>query len=89
MSLKSIAAKIFAKKIHKKTIKWASNPVETQQKVFENLIRQAASTQFGKDHHFSQIKTFQDFANQVPVRDYEALKPYVDRVVNGEENILW
>jgi GH3 auxin-responsive promoter len=89
MSLKSIAAKIFAKKIHKKTIKWASNPVETQQKVFENLIRQAATTQFGKDHHFSQIKTFQDFANQVPVRDYEALKPYVDRVVKGEENILW
>lgn len=89
MSLKSIAAKIFAKKIHKKTIKWASNPVETQQKVFENLIRQAASTQFGKDHHFSQIKTFQDFANKVPVRDYEALKPYVDRVVSGEENILW
>lgn len=89
MSLKSIAAKIFAKKTHKKTIKWASNPVETQQKVFENLIRQAATTQFGKDHHFSQIKTFQDFANQVPVRDYEALKPYVDRVVSGEENILW
>ena len=89
MSLKSIAAKIFAKKIHKKTIKWASNPVETQQKVFENLIRQAATTQFGKDHHFSQIKTFQDFANKVPVRDYEALKPYVDRVVKGEENILW
>lgn len=89
MSLKSIAAKIFAKKTHKKTIKWASNPVETQQKVFENLIRQAATTQFGNDHHFSQIKTFQDFANQVPVRDYEALKPYVDRVVKGEENILW
>ncbi|WP_396211470.1 GH3 auxin-responsive promoter family protein [Flavobacterium sp.] len=89
MSLKSIAAKIFAKKIHKKTIKWASNPVETQQKVFESLIRQAATTQFGKDHHFSQIKTFHDFANQVPVRDYEALKPYVDRVVKGEENILW
>ena len=89
MSLKSIAAKIFAKKIHKKTIKWASNPVETQQKVFENLIRQAATTLFGKDHHFSQIKTFQDFANNVPVRDYEVLKPYVDRVVKGEENILW
>ncbi len=89
MSLKSIAAKIFAKKIHKNTIKWASNPIETQQKVFENLIHQATTTQFGKDHYFSKIKTFQDFANQVPVRDYEALKPYVDRVVNGEENILW
>ncbi len=89
MSIKSIAAKIFAKKIHKKTLKWASNPVETQQKVFQDLIRQAQNTQFGKDHNFAEIKTFQAFAKQVPIRDYEDLKPYVDKVVNGEENILW
>jgi len=89
MSIKSIAAKIFAKSIHNKTQKWASNPVETQQKVFNDLIRQAKETQFGKDHKFNEIKTFEDFANQVPIRDYEELKPYVDRVVKGEENILW
>ena len=89
MSIKSIAAKIFAKSIHKKTQKWASNPVETQQKVFNDLIRQAENTQFGKDHKFNAIKTFEDFAKQVPIRDYEELKPYVDRVVKGEENILW
>ncbi|WP_298117726.1 GH3 auxin-responsive promoter family protein [Flavobacterium sp.] len=89
MSIKSIAAKIFAKKIHKQTQKWASNPVETQQKVFNDLIRQAKETQFGKDHNFNSIKTFEDFAKQVPIRDYEELKPYVDRVVKGEENILW
>lgn len=89
MSIKSIAAKIFAKSIHKKTQKWASNPIETQQKVFNDLIRQAKETQFGKDHKFNEIKTFEDFANQVPIRDYEELKPYVDRVVKGEENILW
>ena len=89
MSLKSFAATLFAKKIHIKTIKWSSNPVETQQKVFNDLILQAKNTQFGKDHDFSQIKTFQDFANQVPIRDYEALKPYIDKVVHGEENILW
>jgi hypothetical protein len=89
MSIKSIAAKIFAKSIHKKTQKWASNPVETQQKVFNDLIRQAKETQFGKDHKFNEIKTFEDFANQVPIRDYEELKHYVDRVVKGEENILW
>lgn len=89
MSVKSILAKQFAKKIYKKTQKWAQNPLETQQKVFEGLIRQAKKTEFGKDHHFSEIKTFEDFANQVPVRDYEELKPYVDKVVKGEENILW
>jgi phenylacetate-coenzyme A ligase PaaK-like adenylate-forming protein len=89
MSLKSIAAQLFAKVIHHKTQKWVTNPVVAQQKVFENLIRQAEKTQFGKDHHFSQIKTPEDFAKQVPIRDYEELKPYVDRVVQGEENVLW
>jgi GH3 auxin-responsive promoter len=89
MSIKSIAAKIFAKSIFKQTQKWASNPVETQQKVFNDLIRQAKETQFGKDHNFNAIQTFEDFAKQVPIRDYEELKPYIDRVVKGEENILW
>ncbi|RDI56498.1 GH3 family domain-containing protein [Flavobacterium glaciei] len=89
MSIKSIAAKIFAKKIYKKTQLWASNPIETQKKVLQKLIQEAKNTQFGIDHHFDQIKNENDFANQVPVRDYEALKPYVDKVVKGEENILW
>ena len=59
MSIKSIAAKIFAKSIHNKTQKWASNPVETQQKVFNDLIHQAKETQFGKDHKFNEIKTYE------------------------------
>ena len=89
MSIKSIAAKLFAKIIHAKTQQWVNSPVETQQRVFNDLIQKASQTQFGKDHHFSAIKTFQDFATQVPIRDYEELKPYVDRVVKGEEDILW
>ncbi|HLF50993.1 GH3 auxin-responsive promoter family protein [Flavobacterium sp.] len=89
MSVKSVAAKIFAKKIYKKTQIWANNPVETQRKVFLDLIRQAKKTQFGTDHHFNRIKTFEDFAKNVPIRDYEALKPYVDKVIKGQENILW
>lgn len=89
MSIKSFAAKIFAKTIHKKTRAWANNPVETQQKVFQELIHQAKETVFGKDHNFSEIKTFEDFAKQVPIRDYEELRPYIDRMVKGEENILW
>ena len=84
MSIKSFAAKIFAKRIVQKTKIWASNPIETQQRVFDDLIRQAKNTRFGKDHHFDSIKTFQDFSKNVPVRDYEALKTYVDRVVQGE-----
>ena len=89
MSLKSFFAKIFANKIYQKTQLWANNPIETQRKVFEDLIRQAKNTNFGIDHHFAQIKTTEDFAKNVPVRDYEALKSYIEKVVKGEENILW
>jgi hypothetical protein len=89
MSLKPFLAKQFAKSIYKKTKSWADNPVQTQQTVFEDIIRQAKNTEFGIDHQFDSINTFQDFAKKVPVRDYEALKPYVDRVVQGEENVLW
>ena len=89
MSIKSIAARIFAHLVVKKTRSWASNPVTTQNQVFQDLIRQAKDTQFGLDHHFDQIQSLADFAKQVPVRDYEQLKPYVDRVVKGEENVLW
>ncbi|MES2545360.1 MAG: GH3 auxin-responsive promoter family protein [Bacteroidota bacterium] len=89
MSLKSFLAKKFAKKIYKKTQKWATNPVETQQKVFKELIRQAKKTEFGQDHNFDKIKSSSDFAKHVPIRDYEALKPYVDKVIKGKKNILW
>jgi hypothetical protein len=89
MSIKSVAAKLFALKIYKKTQAWANNPVATQNKVLQQLIKEAKETQFGLDHHFDTIKSSADFANQVPVRDYEALKPYVDKVVKGAENILW
>ena len=89
MSIKSIAAKLFAKVIYNKTQKWAQNPVETQRKVFLELISNAKDTQFGKYHKFSEIKSFDDFAQQVPIRDYEDLKPYIDQVVKGKADILW
>lgn len=89
MSIKSFAAKLFAKKIYKETQLWSNNPIATQRKVLLQLIQDAKHTQFGIDHHFDQIKNEKDFAKQVPVRDYEELKPYVDKVVKGEKNILW
>ena len=89
MSIKAIAAKLFAKKIVRKTQEWAQNPIATQEAVFKKLIKEAKHTQFGKDHHFEQIQLYADFVQNVPIRDYEGLKSYVDRVVNGEENVLW
>ena len=89
MTLKSVSAKIYAKIVARQIQKWASNPIKTQQKVFEKLIADAKNTSFGKDHDFENIKCYQDFSKLVPIRDYEELKPYIERVVTGEENVLW
>lgn len=88
-TLKALAAKVFANIIYSKTQKWALKPVETQLEVFKNLIASAKNTQFGKDHKFGSIQSYEDFIKNVPVRDYEDLKPYVERVVEGEADILW
>jgi hypothetical protein len=88
-SLKSALAKPFAKTVKKSVLKWANNPVATQENVFQHLISEAVNTQFGADHDFISINTHEDFVKRVPVRDYEDLKVYVERVVAGEENILW
>src|SRR6056297_2761762 len=89
MSLKAIAAKLFARYIHNKTKKWVNNPIQTQQNVFGNLLQKAENTKFGKDHDFKSISSFEDFANRVPIRDYEELRPYVEQVVEGKRDILW
>jgi GH3 auxin-responsive promoter len=88
-SLKALLAKPYAKQIRRRINKWVNNPIKTQEKVFKDLIADATVTQFGKDHDFISINSYEDFVKRVPIRDYEALKPYVDKVVAGEEDILW
>lgn len=89
MSFKSFIGKIFAKIVYKRIQKSALNAIEEQQKVFESLISSAVHTQFGKDHNFSKIKSYEDFKKQVPIRDYEGLKDYVEEIKKGKKNILW
>lgn len=89
MSLKALAAKWFASAVDRQTKKWSQQPVATQQKVFKELLDKAKNTAFGNDHGFEQIRSHADFTAKVPVRDYESLRPYVDRVVKGEDNVLW
>lgn len=89
MSLKSFASKIFAKKVAKKTSRWIDNPIDTQNRVFNEILQKAANTRFGEDHGFSEIHSHADFLQRVPIRDYEDLKMYVNQVVAGKEDILW
>ncbi len=89
MSIKEALAIPFAKFVQKRVYKWAKNPLKTQEAVFQNLISEAKNTAFGKDHNFENIKTYEDYKKQVPVVDYEGLRAYVDRVVEGESDVLW
>ena len=87
--LKSFFAKIYARQISKKVKKWVDQPIKTQERTFQYLISQAKNTAFGEDHQFDQINSYSDFKKKVPVRDYEALKDYVERIKKGEKDILW
>ena len=64
-------------------------PVEVQNDVLTRLIRMGKNTAFGRDHHFQAIENYRQFADQVPVRDYPAIKPYIDRAMLGEPDVVW
>jgi len=89
MGLKAALSKPFAAFVLKGINRWKKNAVSAQQEMLKMLVDQAKDTAFGKDHGFALIKNYSDFKKQVPVRDYEDLRPYIDRVVAGEADVLW
>ncbi len=89
MGIRSVLAKPFAAFIAKETKEWSLKPIIYQHSVFNHLMEGGKSTLFGKDHGFESIRTYEDFKKQVPIRDYEDLKPYVEKVLRGEPDILW
>ncbi|GGH00642.1 GH3 auxin-responsive promoter family protein [Mucilaginibacter phyllosphaerae] len=89
MGLKAALSKVFAWYVNKQLDTIRQNAVALQQKVFTDLIFDAKNTAFGLDHNFAKITSYEDFKKQVPIRDYEQLRPYIDRVVNGEANVMW
>lgn len=89
MKLKSLLAKPFAIYIHKQIKKSIGTAVEDQDKIFASIIKSAAKTVFGIDHSFTEIKTHEDYCRLVPIRDYEAIKPYIEKIKEGKQNILW
>lgn len=89
MGLKAALSKPFAAFIVKGVTRWKKDAVAAQKETFHQLIVAAKDTAFGKDHQFSSIKNYEDFKKQVPVRDYEELRPYIDRVVAGEKDVMW
>lgn len=89
MGIRSFLSKPLAKYTKGKIDKWASNPAATQHSVFEELISVGKNTEYGRDHNFKDIKTHKDFIKNVPINDYEDLKGYIQKVIDGKPDILW
>jgi hypothetical protein len=89
MGLKVWLGKALAAWVNHDLNKMRHNAPALQHKIFLELIIKAKDTAFGRDHDFANIKTYEDFKRKVPVRDYEQLRPYIDRVTTDEENVMW
>jgi len=89
MTIKELAAKLFAASIYRRNRKWVQDPVRSQQMVFTGLIDRARNTRFGSEHGFDRIRSEDDFRKRVPIRDYEELRPYVEDIIAGHRDVLW
>jgi len=89
MKFKSFFAKPFASYITRSVRKEMASALADQEGIFKNLLRVGSKTVFGKDHHLSDVKAYEEFKNAVPLRDYEQLKLYIDQIKEGKHNILW
>ncbi len=89
MNLKVGVIRLFANISRKKIDKSKVTAISDQQKIMRHLVQKAKNTTFGTDHNFASIISYDDFKNNVPVRDYEEIKPYVEQILQGKENVLW
>lgn len=89
MKIKSFFAKPFATIVSKNIKKGMSTAVADQQQVFKNLLKTGKNTLFGKDHRLIDVNSYEEYKNAIPVRDYEAFVPYIDKIKEGKHNVLW
>jgi hypothetical protein len=89
MGIKSTLSKPLASYFAVKQNNWKSNAIEVQNNWRKSILKKASNTVFGKDHHFSEVKSYEDFKQAIPVNDYEGLKPYVEQIKEGKEDVLW
>ncbi len=89
MPIRSQIVKPLAKRAARKIAKWSANAIGAQERVFLKLIKKGQKTAFGKDHGFEKIHNYEAFKEQVPIRDYEGLRPYMERVKKNEQDVLW
>jgi len=69
--------------------RWVANPVATQREVLQDLVTHGQYTSFGRKYGFNEIFNIRKFKEAVPISEYEDLKPFIDRLFEGEEQVLW
>lgn len=89
MKIKSFFAKPYASIIHSRIRKGMAGALTDQQSILQQLIKTGAKTTFGKEHKLKDIKTYDEYKVSVPLRDYEAYRPYIEEIKNGNQNVLW
>ena len=88
MNFTLIAKPIFKHRV-KQISKYATNAEQIQRDVLKRLVGTASSTEWGIKHSYSDIASYEQFAKSVAVQDYESLKGYIDRMRQGEKDVLW
>ncbi|HRP31556.1 MAG TPA: GH3 auxin-responsive promoter family protein [Agriterribacter sp.] len=68
---------------------WVQHPIASQREVLQDLVTSAQYTEFGRKYEFSSLFSTRDFKKAVPIHEYNDLKPYIQRMLDGEEHILW
>ncbi|HMO62431.1 MAG TPA: GH3 auxin-responsive promoter family protein [Ferruginibacter sp.] len=68
---------------------WSNHPVAAQREVLQHLVTAAQYTEFGRKYNFSKLFTVKEFKKNIPIHEYDDIKPYILRMMDGEENILW
>lgn len=89
MKIKSFLARPYASVVHKRIQKSMQTAVADQQSILQYLLKQGAPTIFGADHRLKEVRDHKDFTQSVPVRDYEAISPYINQIKEGRQNVLW
>jgi len=89
MKILSPAISRLARIRHWRIEQWASDPIAAQREVLQDLITHGQYTEFGRKYGFNQLFNIRKFKETVPIHEYEDLKPYIDRIMQGEENVLW
>lgn len=86
--INSIVSWLFKKRLHQIDL-FIKYPEEVQHETLKRLLKAARNTEYGKKFGFDDIIHYQDFKNKVPLNSYEELKPWIEKMRMGNENVLW